>query len=192
MQGRPARPEDTLAVLILSFAPSNPAVMLRLLHTPHHLLGGTVAELPTGRYRRALRPATEQRMFRLPSPVSLRVNALVEGIHALDARTSRRQVVSAIILHLRADHSAPRRRLRRFVQPACWSRGRHRPAAVGGAQSDATAAWATTPLGRSTAGTPQSELVIAQRHGLGALTGAQRSREEAPRSARRSQPSRPA
>jgi hypothetical protein len=98
-RNRPARPEDTLAVLVVCFAPANPATLLALIRKTNRGIGGTVAQLPTGRYRGRLRQHNEQVMLRLPGPVTLRVNALVDGIHDLGVRTSRRQVVSAIVLH---------------------------------------------------------------------------------------------
>lgn len=97
--GRPARRQDVVGLAIISFAPDDPVALRRLLVRPHPELGCTVADLPTGRYAHTLRANTEQVWLRLPSPVSLRLNLLVENVQALGFATTRRQVLSAVVLH---------------------------------------------------------------------------------------------
>src|SRR4051812_26650781 len=64
--GRPARREDVVALALLFFAPDEPDALIRLMTRPHPDIGGAVADLPTGRYRRQLTRNTEQLMLRLP------------------------------------------------------------------------------------------------------------------------------
>jgi hypothetical protein len=84
---------------IVVFAPESAAELIAIMTKPHPRLGGAPAELPTGRYHRAITLQTQQLMVRLPSPVTLRLNALVSLLHEADFRASRRQLVSAIVLH---------------------------------------------------------------------------------------------
>lgn len=97
--GRSARVQDVLGLTILFFAPEDAVSLIRLMNRPHVALRGTVAELPTGRHRRGLSPHSEQLMMWLPSPVTLRLNLLIEVVHDRKVRTTRRQMVSALVLH---------------------------------------------------------------------------------------------
>lgn len=97
--GRAARAQDIVGLLILFYLPEQPRRLVELLTRPHSALRSSVAELPTGRYRRALTKDSEQIMLRLPSPVTHRLNGLINSAHDLEFRTSRRHVVSAAALH---------------------------------------------------------------------------------------------
>jgi hypothetical protein len=105
--GLPARRQDVLGIAITFFAPTDPGQLLSLLTRPHHLLRGTVAGLPTGRHRGSLVENSEQIMVWLPSPVTLRLNALVDQLHDVDFAASRRQVVSAVVLHSLPTRAGP-------------------------------------------------------------------------------------
>lgn len=96
--GREARPQDVVGLLILR-APETAPRLIRLLRTPHPALRSSVAALPPARFRGGLTPANTQVMLWLPAPVSLRLNRLIDVVHAADVRTSRRQLVSALVLH---------------------------------------------------------------------------------------------
>jgi hypothetical protein len=105
--GRPARRQDVLGLTIMFFAPTKAAELVTLMTTPHPALGGTVAALPSGRYSGVLTESNEQLMAWLPSPVTLRLNALVAQVHDQGFRASRRQLVSALALHALPRASAP-------------------------------------------------------------------------------------
>jgi hypothetical protein len=99
-RGRPARPEDLVSLTVVSFTPDSPKKLMQLMTKPHPALGGTVALLPTGKYRGTLRPPSEQLMLRLPSPVTWRINTLLDALYdSQNFRASRRQLVSAAVLH---------------------------------------------------------------------------------------------
>lgn len=103
---RPARRQDVLAIAIMYFAPVEPSALMVTMTTPHRALKGTAAQLPTGRYRRTLVESNEQLMVWLPSPVTLRLNALVDQLHMEGFRATRRQVVTAIVLHCLPDKAS--------------------------------------------------------------------------------------
>lgn len=97
--GRPARRQDVLGLAIMFFAPGTPSELIAIMTKPHPQLRGTVGNLPTGRYRGVLTANSEQLMVRLPSPVTLRLNALVDQLLDQSFPATRRQVVSAVMLH---------------------------------------------------------------------------------------------
>jgi hypothetical protein len=97
--GVPARLQDILGIAVVVLAPETPEELIALMTKPHAQLKATVAALPPGRYQRALGSPDEQLMVRLPSPVTLRLNALVDQLQSVGFRTTRRQVVSALALH---------------------------------------------------------------------------------------------
>jgi hypothetical protein len=96
-EGRDARPADVVAMLIVN-APTTAPALTALLTRHHRLIGGTVAGLPGGRRRRIPTGTDEQLMMWLPAPVTLRLNRLIAIVHDSDFRTSRRQLVSALII----------------------------------------------------------------------------------------------
>ena len=106
LSGRPARTQDVLGLTIVFFAPEGAAALRRTLTTPHPQLRATAAGMPKGRQSRTLTANTEQLMLRLPSPVTLRLDALVADLQAEDFRATRRQVVSGIVLHCLPRQSA--------------------------------------------------------------------------------------
>jgi len=97
--GRPALPQDVVGLTVVRHTPDDVDELIALMHRPHPDLGGSVADLPTGRYRGLVSIETEQRQLRLPSPVSLRINTLIAVLAEVDYRASRRQLVSAAVLH---------------------------------------------------------------------------------------------
>jgi hypothetical protein len=96
--GRDARPHDVVGLLVLR-APESPRRLIKLLTTPDPALRTTVAALPPARYRRVLSRNNQQVMMWLPAPITLRLNRLIAVVHDAEFRTSRRQMVSALILH---------------------------------------------------------------------------------------------
>lgn len=97
--GREALLQDVLALIIMFFAPGTSEDLIELLRKPHVDLGSSAADLRRGRDKCRLRPDTEQLMLWLPSPVTLRLNCLVDSVQKTGVRTTRRQVVSALVLH---------------------------------------------------------------------------------------------
>ncbi len=105
--GISARMQEVLGIVILVFAPDDPKELRQLMLKPHPQLKACVADLPAGRYRRRRGSGTEQLMVRLPSPVTLRLNLLVQVLHDSGFPASRRQVVSAVALHALPTRPAP-------------------------------------------------------------------------------------
>jgi hypothetical protein len=123
-QGREATPEQTLAVILVFFTPSDPAVLLPLLYKPHPALRYATAALPTSGHMPPLGPSGRRRVLHLPSPATLKVNALIDGLAAVDVFVSRRQVMSASIVH-----AVPSQTKRLAAAYDAWP---HTPAAAAG------------------------------------------------------------
>jgi hypothetical protein len=98
-RGRDVKRQEVLAALITLRAPDTAQDWLELLSRPHSLLGTSAAELPAGRESRKLAADNEQVMLRLPSPVTRRLDLLIDLVQERGVRTSRRQIVSALIVH---------------------------------------------------------------------------------------------
>lgn len=84
MQGRPATRQDVIGLLILFECPEDAASILSLLRSA-----------PSRRSE--VDGAAARLMMRLPSPVSLRLNAIIDVVQREGPRVTRRDIVSALI-----------------------------------------------------------------------------------------------
>jgi hypothetical protein len=99
LAGRPARRRDVLGIVIVLCGPQDAMKLRAILMKPHRSLAGTVSGLPPGKFQTLIAEHNQHLMVRLPSPVTLRLNALVAAQHGLGFETSRRQIVTALLMH---------------------------------------------------------------------------------------------
>lgn len=158
--GRKATRQEVLAAIVIHRAPGRAEELLALLRRPHPVLGGPAVALPPGRRNGRVAQGNQQVMMRLPSPVTRKLDYLVDVVQHAGYPLTRRQLVCALVVHRRP---APGRgNLRLYTQYCNTEAGE---AAVTGRPLAAVLSLEPLPPGRRPMPRPSGRVVRAWRRG---------------------------
>lgn len=158
--GRNATRQEVLAAIVVHRAPVRLDALLVLLRRPHPALGGPAFALPPGRRKGRVALGNQQVMMRLPSPVTRKLDYLLDVVQHAGYPLTRRQLVCALVFHRRPPLG--RANLRLYLQ---YCNTEAREAAVTGRPLAAVLSLEPLPPGRRPMPRPNERVVRPWRRG---------------------------
>jgi hypothetical protein len=141
--GRKTARQDVLAAIVVHCAPDRAEALVALLRRPHPALGGPALALPPGHANGRVASGNQQILMRLPSPVTRKLDYLLDIVQHAGYSLTRRQLVCALVVHKRP---APGRANFRLYTRYCNTEARQ--AAVAGRPLAAVLSLERLPPGR--------------------------------------------